>query len=361
MKRNRLAAYLDGGGRLLFSSQDFLYNHLINNGGNYGAFARAYLGVESHTEDDSSLITVGEPNNPVGSHIGPFALSFPPGYNNWTDSLTPTATARAMTLGQDGQPNGLTHAGSSGMPWHTNFLSYGPELLSTPDRGRLMQRSMGWLSWLGSSSVTPHTTAALDGTTVTYTVMIKNNGWADLPTTYFTATFPAELQLNSASPALSPVGGELLWNGPLSKNQSEVFTYTATISGSLPIGCLVSQTSWFYYPAHNILFDRAADVYVNFPKLDGSSIIVSPAENVQAGNILDYTVTLRNDGLVDNPMVTTTNTLPPMLNLVSLGTPSQGTIQSGSRSFTWTTPLSKNATATLSFSGGHQLSDPQRD
>jgi hypothetical protein len=58
---------------------------------------------------------------------------------------------------------------------------------------------------------------------------------------------------------------------------------------------------------------------------------------------------LKNTGLVDDPQVTTTNTLPHMLDLVSVNAPSQGTVISSGKSITWTTPLSKNETVTLTY------------
>jgi uncharacterized repeat protein (TIGR01451 family) len=347
-EENRLATYLDGGGRLFFSSQDYIYNlpeHIPS------SFAQNYLGVLSHTEDYSSTTVTGQAGNLVGHHLGPYPLTFPPGYQNWTDALTPTASAQVATVGQAGQTNGLTHAGigPGGEHWHTNFLAYGPELLSDTDRARLMQRSLGWLSWLGSSTVTSSVSAALDGTAIVYTATIINNGWADLSTAHFTATFPAELTVGTYSPELAPAGGELVWSGALNKNQSKVLTYTATITDSLPLGTVVSQTSWLAYPAHNILFDRVADVYVNYPFLNESTMVVTPTQGVEANDVLTYTIILKNTGLVDDPLITTTNTLPHMLELISVDTPSQGSVISSGKTITWTTPLSKNETAILTY------------
>ncbi|MBN1992517.1 MAG: S8 family serine peptidase [Anaerolineae bacterium] len=346
-EETRLAAYLDGGGRLFFSSQDYIYNLPDNTP---GPFAQTYLGVLAHTEDYSSTTTTGQKENLVGHRLGPYALTFPPGYDNWTDALTPTTSAQIATVGQDGQPNGLTQAGTGpgGRAWQTNFLAYGPELLPTAARARLMQRSVGWLSWLGRSTVKPHVSTALDGDLITYTAALTNNGWTGL-TAIFTATLPAELALTTASPGLIPSGNNLVWTGPLAPNQSQVLTYTVAITSPLPLGTLISQTSWLAYPEHNLVFDRIADVYVNFPFLNASAITVQPAYGVEPNDVLTYTLILKNTGLVDDPMVTTTNTLPPMLSLVSVGTPSRGSVIVGGKSITWTTPLSKNQTATLTY------------
>jgi uncharacterized repeat protein (TIGR01451 family) len=348
IEENRLATYLNGGGRLLFSSQDYIYNLPEHEP---GPFAQNYLGVLDHLEDYSSTVVIGQTGSPVGAGLGPYPLTFPPGYTNWTDALTPTAAARTASVGQFGQPNGLTLMGSGtgGQTWHTNFFSFGPELLAPADRVRLLQRSVGWLSWLGSSTLSSSLSASLDGSDLTFTATLINDGWINLPTAAFTATFPSELTPGPALPPLTLSGGNLVWSGPLGKNEQKVFTYTAQLANSLPLGTTVKQVSWLAYPEHNILFDRIAQIRVNFPELANSTMTVTPAQGVQEGDLLTYTIVLKNDGLVDDPLVTTTNTLPHMLELVGLDPPSQGALITGGQSFTWTTPLAKNEVATLTY------------
>ncbi|MBE7469287.1 MAG: hypothetical protein DPW09_06745 [Anaerolineae bacterium] len=347
-EEDRLAAYLNGGGRLLLSSQDYIYglpNHKPS------AFAQNYLGVLAHIEDYSSTHFLGQPGSPVGTALGPYPLDFPLGYDNWTDALTPTASARIAGVGQEDQPNSLTNqgVGSGGRAWHTNFMAFGPEVTAPADRARLLQRSVGWLSWLGASTVTPNVSATTDGTDITYTAMLTNDGWNDLSTVAFTATFPAELTFVTASPEMSLVGGELIWSGPLARNTSKTLTYTASLANSLPLGARVNQVSWLAYPDHNLRFDRVAQVQVNFPQLSGSTFTVTPATGIVEGDVLTYTVILKNDGPVDDPLVTTTNTLPAVLEMVAIDPPSQGTLVSQGKSFTWTTPLAQNQTATLTY------------
>lgn len=347
-EEDRLAAYLNGGGRLLFSSQDYIYGLP---GHKSSPFAQTYLGVLAHTEDYSSTFIIGRRGNPVGTQLGPYPLTFPPGYENFTDALTPTTVAQIASVGQAGQVNSLTNSGisSGGQSWHTNFMAFGPEVLASADRVRLLQRSLGWLSWLGRSTVTPSVSASVDGTDITYRAVLINDGRADLPTAIFTATFPAELTPGSASPELSLSGGKLVWSGPLPRNQSKVLTYTARLANSLPLGTNVRQVSWLAYPDHHILFDRIAEVRVNFPDLSHSTFSVAPAQKIEVGTVLNYTLVLKNDGLVDDPVVTATNTIPPALQLLGIDPPSQGTLISSGKSFTWTTSLPKNQSATLTY------------
>jgi hypothetical protein len=48
-------------------------------------------------------------------------------------------------------------------------------------------------------------------------------------------------------------------------------------------------------------------------------------------------------------MVTTTNTLPHMLDLDSVDAPSRGNVVYSGKTITWTTPLSKSELATLTY------------
>ncbi len=346
-EEERLGLYLAGGGRLFLSSQDYLYRLP---GPAPSPFATDYLGVFDHVEDFASTLMVGERGSPVGAHLGPEPLTFPSGYNNWTDALTPTATARVATRGQEGQINGLTHAGlgSGGEAWRTLFLAYGPELLASEARARFMGRAVGWLSWLGGSTVTPSRPAALNGDLITYTAVITNDGWAAV-TAAFTATFPAELLLETASPELTPAGADLAWSGMLTPGESKTFVYTARLDPFLPVGTVVSQTNWLAYPEHQVLFDRVADVYVNFPDLTGSVMEVTPASGVARNDILTYTLLLKNTGLTGAAAVTTTNQLPPMLDLIAVDAASQGDFTADTRTITWTTALAPNEVATLTY------------
>ncbi len=348
-EEERLAAYLDSGGRLFFSSQDYIYT-LPDNAP--GPFAEKYLGVLEHTEDYSSSTIIGQPNNPISTNWPPTPLTFPPGYQNHTDGLQPTAQAQIVTLGEEGQANSLLTGGSGSRgPWRTHFAAYGPELLPEAQQTKLLQRIVGWLGWLGTSKTEPDRAEALAGEVINYTAVITNDGWADIQTAHFTATFPAELALvgTAFSPELSLVDGQLVWSGPLAKNERKVFNYAATVADPLPLGSVVSQTSWVAYDDHDIVVDRLTNVCVNCPNLQQSTFTANPAQKLRAGDTLTFTLVLRNSGLVDDPAVKVTNTVPLPLELVELGQPSRGNVSQNDQSLTWTTPVSKNEAVTLTY------------
>jgi uncharacterized repeat protein (TIGR01451 family) len=346
-EEDRLAAYLDGGGRLYYNGQDYLFYR-----GTVSDFARTYLGVADHTEDFISTRVVGVVGNPVGSYLGPANVAYP--YKNYSDALSPTASAKVAFVGQADQPNALTNAGDNsqgGAPWRTTFFAFDPDGLDDATNARLMQRVAGWLSWLGSSTVSADRPLARDGDTLTYTVVLRNDGWQDMSSAYLTATFNADLEpITDSGVGVSwdPGQSAFVWTGALAQGQSLTFTYRAAVVGPLPAGYVLSHTVWMGYDSHFIQFDRIATTDINAPLLSQSAFSVTPPVG-ERGGLLTYTLEISNTGVAGD-VVTATNSLPGSLALVSGSLKaSGGTPQTDGRVITWTGPVAVGEVATLSY------------
>ena len=87
-----LSAWLDAGGCLLFSGQDYLWNRGVTD------FVRNYLGVDSFASDvtQTTVNGVGAPFDGLGA----YTLSYP--FYNFSDGLTPTAFASPALSGDQG-------------------------------------------------------------------------------------------------------------------------------------------------------------------------------------------------------------------------------------------------------------------
>jgi len=348
-EEERLATYLEGGGRLYYNGQDYLFR---SEGPH--AFARKYLGVADYTEDFTSTTVVGSLESPVASYLGPYGVAYP--YENFSDALTPTASAQVAFVGQEGQPNSVTNTGynsqGAGSSWRTTFFAFNPDGLSSEANARLMQRVSGWLSWLGGSNVEADKHLARDTDTLTYTVVLRNDGWQDMASAYFTATFTSDLVPipGSASGGASWNADQsaFVWSGPLSQGQDLNFTYQAALAGPLPMGHVVSHTVWMGYDGHYIEFDRIGATTVNLPVLSRSSFSVVPAVGT-VGSQLTYTLRVRNTGVADG-LITVTNPLPASLALVpdTLQT-SGGSVETDNRVIIWTVPVAVGETAALTY------------
>ncbi|UCC86719.1 MAG: S8 family serine peptidase [Anaerolineales bacterium] len=348
-EEGRLAAYLDGGGRLYYNGQDYLFRTEGPND-----FARMYLGVDAYTEDFTSTTVIGVVDSPVGSYLGPYEVNYP--YKNFSDALTPTGSAEVAFVGQAGQPNAVTNTGPSPVagepPWRTAFFAFNPDGLDQEAAARLMQRVTGWLSWLGGSTIKADKALAHDSDTLTYTLVLRNDGWQDMANAYFTATFSSDLlpipSSVSGGASWDPAQPAFVWSGPLARGQSLTFTYQAVITSPLPKGHLISHTVWMGYDSHTIKFDRVAATPVNRPDLSQSvfNANTSLAEN---GDTLTYTLQVSNTGVVDT-LATAVNSLPDSLALVPGPLQiSDGSTQTNGTVITWTVPVSAGETATLTY------------
>lgn len=110
-----LAGYLGGGGCLILSSQDYLWDHGLTQ------FGGDYLGIASYTSDVGQNVVTG-----VGSvfgGLGPYVLLYP--FGNFSDEVVPVPDAELAFSG-DVADAAVTRAGSA---FRTVFLGFPLEAL----------------------------------------------------------------------------------------------------------------------------------------------------------------------------------------------------------------------------------------
>ncbi|MEM7028105.1 MAG: S8 family serine peptidase [Chloroflexota bacterium] len=350
-EEDRIQAFLDQGGRFGLTSQEYLFklpDHKAS------VFAQDYLGVYTHSEILSSTLAIGFDDSLIGNNLGSLQFSFPSGYQNWTDTVTPTTTAKPIFLSQDGLANSLTNSGGVTETWHTAFFGFGLELLNDTDLSTVLRRTVGWLSWLGTSDVQANVAPVVSGDVITYTAVLQNDGLEAIQTATFTATFPYPLSLvpGSATNGALEQDGQVLWEGGLEKNEAITFTYQAQVANDTPYGTLSEQVSWIGYEDHKLWFDRVAAVPVNVPEWPNTILSGTPAI-AEKGDILTYTLTLTNSGLVDAPLITVTSTIPDYTSLltdtIQFGTGTVNTSQLKWRTVYWTVSVPQGSSTTVGY------------
>ena len=372
-----LAAYLDGGGRLFLSSQDFLYYH-----GN-DSFSRDYLGVVTYTEEVTPTLVWGGPDHPVGERLGPYPLDYP--FPNWSDAVVP-APGTAVPFRDQGNPVALARQEADatflkgrvstpvnfreGSLQRAVFFAFPFEALPEAGRAEVMERTIGWLSWLGGSTFAADggghiRRAASSGGTLTYTMVLRNDGADEAgeytrgyirePTSaWFSNTLPLSLTLvpgSLAGPAIYDESARLLsWEGALGPGAAVTFTYRVTVSAGLPAGTPITNTAYLALEDQGIRFRRSAVVRVDAPDLSPSAFECGPSP-ARPGAVVTCTLALANAGPGHAPVVTVTNLLPADTRVVSgsLAWTGGGAAQALTGTVRWSGPVSAGGWASVTY------------
>ena len=287
-----LRAYLDGGGRLFFSGQDYLYTNGLTNLG------RDYLGVISYTEDLTSTAVTGVEGNLVGDSLGPYTLTYP--FPNWSDAITPTISSETAFLGDHGFPVAVAHQGNG---FRTVFFSFPFEALDEAAAQVTMERVIGWLSWLGLSTFNADRTPVASGNPVTYTLVVRNDHSQALAQATVSNTIPPHTSyvpgsLQPAQATYHPLTRTITWQGPLAAGAAVTLTYRLAVDNPLPASTYLINVARLEDADHGLSFRRQAIVRVNAPDLSPSTFTVN-RDTARPGDVLTYTIVLRNAGIID--------------------------------------------------------------
>jgi subtilisin family serine protease len=339
-EEQRLIGYLDGGGRVLLSSQDYLYY------GHGGKLAESYLGVLTHVEDLGTTLVWGETPHPIGWGTGPYALTY--SYTNWSDGLRTAPGAQVALRGQHGLPAAITQRGPG---WRTVFAAFPFETLDAEAAQTLIGRTVGWLSWLGRSTWQADRRVIASGSEVTMTCTLHNDGWSGIGA-YVSAPLPPELDLIAGSlsqgASYNAETRTVLWEGALSQEQSVTLRFLVRADEALAPGTSIAFPAAVGYAEHGLRFELPYILQVGVPDLSASTVSVSPDHSAPL-QPLTYVLHLRNAGLNDTT-VTVSGALPKTASFS--GEIDSGGIGAGhavSRTLQWSGPVLAGGEVTLSY------------
>jgi uncharacterized repeat protein (TIGR01451 family) len=311
-----LAAYLDDGGRLFLSSQDFLYYNYED------LLSQSYLGVLTYTESATPTLAVGVPENPIGDRLEKHHLSYP--FTNWSDTVVPVPGAGVPIRDQNRKAIGLARQDGG---YRTVFFSFPFEVLPENVRPVVMERVVGWLSWLGRSTFASDRVAALPGDVLTYTAVLYNDGPVTV-TASLSNTLPVSLTLvpgSLAGPAsYTATARRITWAGTLFPDSAVTITYQVTAALGLPAGASVANPVRLGLEDQSVRFHRMAVVRMNAPDLAPSTLTCDP-HPARPGSVATCTLTLVNAGPGDasaaviNPLPTGATLITDSLVLMGGG------------------------------------------
>lgn len=281
-----LAAYLQGGGRLLLSSQDYLLSANSD-------FAETYLGAANYTESLSSTAVTGAVGSPVGDGMVQRALSYP--FKNWSDALKAAPEARPAFWGQHGQPAALSLTSTH---WKTAFFAFSMEAFDAGGLAEVMSRTAGWMSPLGDSTMTVDRPGASEGEQLSYDLQIQNTG----PLPLLTASLVNPVPLNTTyvpgslegPAAYESSANRITWAGALASGAVVTIRYRLQLDSPLPDGTAVTNRAQLRDES-GLVVKLAAASRVDAPNLSSSTLTASPSSPTPS-QAMTYTFTLHNDG-----------------------------------------------------------------
>ncbi len=215
-----LASYLDGGGRLYLSSQDYLYDQ-----GASSTFDSQYLHVASYTSDRSPTGETGIADDLITDGMD-ITLSFPSGFTNYGDDISPDAVAVAIFKNRNtGNPSSLRYEGDYRLVFTSFAFEAIPGSGTAPNNaasvmGNIIAFLLGgsgpapryFSKTIGDSAYGNASGTADAGETVDLYITLKNIGSESVtnPIAYFTtaSTYTNIISSSSSYPDLLPSGTE---------------------------------------------------------------------------------------------------------------------------------------------------------
>lgn len=173
-----LAAYLNGGGHLFLSSQDYLYDMTLT------SFGQTYLGIASYTSDSGNASTkYGLVGDPIGGGMGPYTLSYPSGFSDYGDIVNPGSGGSTAFRSAASGGNNLD-VDKSGANWKTVFFgtSWVPIAYADANAARTLLDHI--IDWFGGCACQPVQILAVATTTNACVVDFDPDYSGDAPFTW---------------------------------------------------------------------------------------------------------------------------------------------------------------------------------
>jgi uncharacterized repeat protein (TIGR01451 family) len=307
-----LTDYLHQGGRLFLSSPFYLDLNGLT------LFAQTSLGVLTYTDRLTTSIAYGAASSPIGHELGTFLLNNPypsAGFFTLAGAVAPNPNAVTALRGSSDRALAIQRSEADS---RTVFMVAPFEALNDDDAVRVMSRIVGWLGWLGDSTLSASKQVAAVGDRVAFTLTVRHSGSAPIHATV-TTTLPLSVTFVPGSltsgAAFDPTSGRVTWAGSLAPGEAVTVSYQVTLNAALLTGTGVvpgmplTTTAVFRDDTHGISFDQPAVVRVAAPSLSLS--LFNVPSRVRSNALLTVTLVAVNSGLAPAG-VAQVRVLPPL-------------------------------------------------
>ncbi len=289
-----LVRYLEDGGRLLLSSQDFLYYHA-------GGDLAHRFGVLRWNEGQPATFAASIPERPAVGIWGPVELDFL--CKNWSDVVEPSLKSFPLVRGELGQPLALAKDESAVHKGKSLFYAFPLETLPFEARVSALEQGVGWLSALGNSQWVLTPTHPMPGERVTSTLVLYNDD-SLASEVAISHTLHPSLTLAMLSHPSQTLNLEMLhyaaasraltWTGVLSPAAPLTLTWAMTVHAR--VGDKIVPTTTFALPKWKFAFDRALALHVAGPDLSTSHWLSPTGAVLQVSHPETLSFLLHNTG-----------------------------------------------------------------
>ncbi len=341
--------YLDQGGRLLLSTQDYLDVMGITE------FGREYFGLAGFRPQVTPTVALSAPGNPLGEPFGLWDLRYP--FLNWSDSLVPLPGAAPLLLDQNLGTIGVARDGGA---WRTAFFSFPLETLEDQARRDLIGRALVWISPLGESHLKAPLVAA-EGSRIPILLRL-GSAWSET-LTGVRAHLPLPVETEPVTTSLQggwqydPAGRVLKWEGSLASGALITLTADLDLAAGISDGTRIDLAA-LLFAGDGVSVTLETPIQIDIPRLALEK--QAWPETIGPFQSAAYTITVQNVGVLTGTAFLT-DSLPAELQLIT-GTLSASTGIAAARSgqVIWSAPLPPGAEANLSYSGSIEFADPIR-
>lgn len=325
-ENSALRSFLDGGGRLFLSSQDYL----ARNGDS--PIAQEFLGVAGFQESITPThVMFDEQAGYLPSIAGSVPLAYGV-YQNFSDGLIPTAAATPFLWHNQGSAAAIATSGVGEAPWRSVFWAFPFETMPVELQDVAFQSILGQLSDIGDSRFVVDRRAGSADDPRGYTLTIVN-GDDMRRRVWISSTLPVELNLLSEHIDFHYDRPQRLlsWEGVLEPGQRRVLRFTAAISGHVRRGARIDTTVFLRStrvstelnsgPLDNVILSRTATTWNETPDLSTSRLGVQstilPPTNTGSHDrpveIITYSLVMRNTEMIPTGQMSATVSLPRTL------------------------------------------------
>ncbi len=338
-EQQMIIAYLDGGGRLLLTSQDLLDRASLT------PLAHDYLGAAGYTLEITPTVVVRAAGPPE-----PWPLTY--SFVNWSDGMQLQPGARPVMLDAQGY---IVGAANQQDDWRTMFFSFPLETLPPAALEAVLVESLLWLGPYGGSDLMG-VDAAPEGARLPLTLTLNWSRGSPQENLTATVSLPPEMALVPDSLTglwvYDTQNHALIWEGGLSTGVTRTFGAQVDLASGIPDGTALTVRAVLDAGDGEISMDRYT-VWVDAPRLvvaaSVSPNLLRPPEDVLRPVV--FTVTVTNTGYLTSP-VTLTDTLPAGLTLLTdTLTATAGSVTLNGVQITWTGSLPPGGSAGFSFMG----------